>query len=211
MSTTPPRIDYQKSSLSESEISSDPFYQFTRWWSDAIADNVYMLDYVTLSTVDEHNHPDARVVLLKSFDEQGFVFYTNYESKKAQQLANNPHGSLVVFWPQHEQQIRLRGNVIKTSRKESEAYFSTRPKNAQIGSWASPQSQVISRQNLDDEFIALKIKFGEQDIPCPPHWGGFRLVPEYFEFWQGRTNRLHDRISYSRLSSGAWHIERLAP
>lgn len=207
----PPRIDYEKSSLSEQDVSKDPFEQFAHWWSDAITAQVDMPDAVHLSTVDENAHPDARVVLLKHFDARGFVFFTNYSSPKAKQLVKNPYACLSILWPALERQIRIRGKVEKTSRAESESYFTTRPHDAQIGAWASTQSQITSRKALEDSFLKLSKQFMGQEVPCPPHWGGFRLTPNYFEFWQGRTNRLHDRICFSRSKTGDWCINRLSP
>lgn len=206
------RTEYEKLTLSEADILEDPYEFLERWWQDAIDAKVDLLDAVYLSTVDENNHPDARIVLLKSFDERGLVFFTNYHSQKAKQLEHNPHASLIIFWPKIERQIRIRGQVQKTTRIESEEYFSSRPHGAQIGAWASPQSEVIkSRKTLEQSFRGLEQHYQEGGVPCPPHWGGFRLVPNYFEFWQGRPNRLHDRFRFMLKDREHWLIARLAP
>jgi pyridoxamine 5'-phosphate oxidase len=204
------RIEYGKHSLLESSVFKDPFEQLNLWWQEAIASDVPLLDAVNLSTVDEDDHSNARIVLLKSFDERGLVFYTNYKSKKAIELSNNPHACIVIFWPTIERQIRVRGTVKKTSRKESAEYFKTRPRGAQIGAWVSPQSSVIKNRNfLDEEFIHLSERFNKKEVPCPRNWGGFRLSPYSFEFWQGGLNRLHDRLLYEKAKQ--WQLTRLAP
>lgn len=206
------RVEYQKLTLSEHDALSNPFAQLDRWWNDAISSNVHLLDAVQLATVDEYNCANARIVLLKSFDERGLVFYTNYESPKARELSNNPSACIIIFWPQVERQIRVRGLVAKTSRDESRAYFSTRPRGAQIGAWASKQSSLIgSRDDLEKSYKTIGEKFTDREIPCPDHWGGFRLVPNYFEFWQGRENRLHDRVSYTVVDEQKWDMHRLSP
>lgn len=205
------RVEFLQLKLSDEDIQKDPFLQLDRWWHDALAADVHLMDAMHLSTVDEDNHADARIVLLKSFDNSGLVFYTNYESRKAVQLDNNPHACLVLFWPKVERQIRIRGVVKKTTPKESDDYFATRPQGAQIGAWASPQSRTTTRDVLEQAFRDLSERFSNKPVPRPPHWGGYRLVPNYFEFWQGRSNRLHDRICFKLLKDSCWQIERLAP
>jgi pyridoxamine 5'-phosphate oxidase len=206
------RIEYRKLTLKDSEGLKNPFDQLDRWWQDALSANIYMLDAATLATVDNENNPDARIILLKSFDNKGLVFYTNYQSRKAEQLSINPHACLNIFWPKLERQIRVRGLVKKTTRRESKEYFRLRPRGAQIGAWSSPQSKTIpSRNDLEQSVAAFDQRFLSHEVPCPPDWGGFRLNPIYFEFWQGRENRLHDRLYYQKRRGGHWKIGRLAP
>jgi pyridoxamine 5'-phosphate oxidase len=205
------RVEFNRLTFDDSDAKKNPFDQFRAWWNEAIAAKVGLIDAVHLSTVDENNHPDARIVLLKSFDNEGFVFYTNYHSEKSRQLAHNPHASLMVFWPKVERQIRIRGQVFKTPVKESNDYFKTRPRGAQLGAWASSQSEVIeNRAVLEHAFAHYAKKFEREEVPRPPHWGGFCLAPHYFEFWQGRSNRLHDRICFTK-NKDQWEIHRLAP
>ncbi len=212
MKISAPREDFCLSELSEKDLYEDPFSLFTRWWDDAVNAQVNMLDAAVLSTLGEDQHPDGRVIFIKDFDERGLVFFSNYLSVKGRQLALDPHASLTLFWPQLERQVRVRGEVQKTDRTDSEKYFNKRPRGAQIGAWASPQSAILSsRVELEQAFKELEAKFHNQEIPCPPHWGGFRLIPEYFEFWQGRKNRLHDRFAYRYVRSGQWTLVRLAP
>ncbi len=205
------RIEYERSSLSDVQITDDPCAQFSLWWQDAISAQVYMIDAVHLATVDKNSCPDVRVVLLKDFDQRGFVFFTNYQSKKAEQIAAHPVGALNFFWADLERQVRVRGKIAKTSREESERYFHSRPRGAQIGAWVSPQSQPIeNRSVLENAFADKEREFSEHEIPCPYDWGGYRLSPDYFEFWQGRSNRLHDRFSFERIDH-QWRKQRLAP
>ncbi len=171
-----------------------------------------MPDAAVLSTIGLDNHPDARVIFIKEFDERGLVFFTNYLSAKGQALAANPHACLTFFWPELERQVRVRGVVTKTNRSDSENYFKTRSRGAQLGAWASRQSEKLpSRLELDQAFKDIEAKFNDQDVPCPPHWGGLRLSPDYFEFWQGRKNRLHDRFMYERKGPNSWSVSRLSP
>lgn len=205
------RLEFSQALMDEGDLENDPISQFELWWQEAISLRIRAADAVYLGTVDKNGHPDGRVVLLKHFDERGMVFFTNYQSQKAQQLENNPMATMTIFWPALERQVRLRGRAEKTSREESEAYFKTRPRGAQLAAWSSPQSQTLSsRAELDNTYSLMEQKFLDQEIPCPPFWGGFRLKPSYFEFWQGRHNRLHDRFCY-RLLNNKWEIERLAP
>lgn len=204
------RRDYESDGLLESRMATDPFAQFTEWMNDALAADILDPNAMTVSTVGEDNKPTARVVLLKGFDADGFVFFTNYESKKGRDLAANPNASFNFFWPELHRQVAILGSVEKTSREESEKYFKSRPIESQIGAWASAQSSVIaSREVLETRFDGFHEKFGG-DVPLPPFWGGYRLQPDKFEFWQGRENRLHDRIIYTR-DGDAWRISRLSP
>jgi len=204
------RRDYALATLDELEVTPDPMEQFARWFADARRAGVDEPNAMTLGTADEHGFPSGRTVLLKGADERGFVFFTNYESRKGRELAQNPRASLVFFWKPIERQICVAGTIERTSRAESEEYFEKRPAESQLGAWASAQSRpVASRLDLEARLTEARARFPEK-IPCPPHWGGYRLTPTRVEFWQGRTGRLHDRIGYTR-DGGAWRIERLAP
>lgn len=204
------RREFSASGLSEADVAADPFEQFSVWMNDALIGDIIDPNAMTVSTVGADNMPSARVVLLKYFDQTGFVFFTNYESKKGTDLNNNPNTVFHFFWPQLDRQIGIYGSVQKTSRLESEKYFNSRPVDSRIGAWASAQSRVVaSRDELESRFSELKDKFGD-DVPLPDHWGGFRLTPIRFEFWQGRQNRLHDRICYSLVEQN-WTITRLSP
>ncbi len=205
------RRDYSSRQLSRSSVASDPFVQFGAWLAEALNSQVIDANAMTVSTVDADGSPSQRVVLLKSFDENGFVFYTNYESKKAADLASNANISLHFFWPDLERQLIINGIAAKTSREESESYFASRPADSKIGAWASQQSSVLrDREEIEASFRAAEQRFGGSEIPCPPYWGGFRVAPARFEFWQGRASRLHDRICYVRLGD-KWEISRLSP
>ncbi len=198
--------------LDETLIDRDPIGQFQRWFNDAIAANVSMPEAMTLATATPDGRPSARMVLLKQVDQNGFVFFTNYQSAKAQQLDANPRAALVFHWNQLERQVRVEGTVTRTSAEESREYFQTRPRESQIGAWASSQSQVISgREVLEERAKELEGLYCDKEIDCPEYWGGYRLTPERIEFWKGRVGRLHDRILYQRDSGGAWTISRLAP
>jgi len=205
------RIEYGHQSLSRQDLSEDPIEQLKRWWTDAEEKDIRPIDAVFLATVDANNHADGRIVLLKHFDYKGLVFFTNYESTKSRELLNNKSACITIFWPALERQIRIRGMAEKTSRDESLAYFKTRPRGAQLAAWASKQSRSIeSRAVLLEAYAEMEQRFSDQEIPCPKNWGGFRLKPNSFEFWQGRHHRLHDRFLYSPVKEG-WSIERLAP
>jgi pyridoxamine 5'-phosphate oxidase len=206
------REEYERSCLSREALKKNPIDQLRQWWLDAINASVRASDAVSLATVDEAGHPDSRIVLLKGFDEEGLVFFTNYNSAKAIQLERHPYASLTIFWPQLERQVRVRGFVQRCAREESERYFKTRPRGSQIAAWASPQSNTLaSREELLLAYEAAKERFlAEADVPCPEHWGGYRVIPNSFEFWQGRKDRLHDRFLYT-LSEDVWKISRLAP
>lgn len=198
--------------LDETRIDSDPIRLFQGWLQDAVAANLPLPEAMNLATVTPDGKPTARVVLLKQVDEEGFVFYTNYQSAKARQLEINPYAALVFYWPQLERQVRVEGKVNKTSAEESSEYFKTRPRESQIGAWASPQSEVISaRAALEQRARELTDQYCDREIDCPAHWGGFRLKPDRIEFWKGRVGRLHDRLLYELQPDGAWTIKRLAP
>lgn len=198
--------------LDEQRIENDPIKQFQLWFDEAIAAKLPMPDAMSLATVTPDGRPTARMVLLKQVDGYGFVFFTNYQSSKARQLEINPYAALVLYWPQLERQVRVEGKVTKTSAEESEAYFKTRPRESQIGAWASPQSEVISaRDVLEQRAHELEEQYCDREIDCPAHWGGFRLKPDRIEFWKGRVGRLHDRILYELQPDGTWTIKRLAP
>jgi len=205
------RRSYERAELDETHSARLPLQQFERWLQEAITSEVPEPTAMTLATVGADGRPSTRVVLLKGCDASGFVFYTNYRSRKAGELAANPQAALQFFWPELERVVRVEGRVEQTSEAESDAYFRTRPLDSRIGAWASPQSQVIaSRVVLVTEAARYGAKF-LLDPPRPPHWGGYRLVPDTFEFWQGRRSRLHDRLRYTLQSDGAWLRERLAP
>lgn len=198
--------------LNEKQIERDPIKQFQLWFDDAIAAKLPMHDAMSLATVTPDGRPTARMVLLKQVDSEGFVFFTNYQSSKAKQLEINPYAALVFYWPQLDRQVRVEGKVSKTSAEESAAYFKTRPRESQIGAWASPQSDVITaREVLEQRAHELAEEYCDRDIDCPAHWGGFRLQPDRIEFWNSRVGRLHDRILYELQPDGAWTIKRLAP
>lgn len=202
----------EEARLSEERVSSDPCQQFTLWFDLARRLDPEFANAMTISTVSADGQPSSRLVLLKDFDQRGFVFYTNYASRKAVELDANPRACLGFWWPEVYRQVRVEGQVGRVSREESEAYFATRPRGSQIGAWASRQSAVLSgRAELRERLAAREKRFVGQEVPCPPFWGGYRLAPERFEFWQGRESRLHDRLRYRRLDKGGWLMERLSP
>ena len=206
------RKEYQNASLSEKDVKADPYDQFEKWWNDALKAGIVEVNAMTLATASPDGLPSARVVLLKGFDHRGFVFYSNYNSYKGRQLVENPRACLVFLWKELERQVRITGLVEKLAPEESDEYFTQRPKESQIGAWASPQSEVIrSREWLENVEKEFDNKFKGKSIPRPPHWGGYRVRPVTIEFWQGRPSRLHDRIQYSLQDDGNWQIERLAP
>ncbi len=207
------RQEYSLEGLSRKQLNSDPFKQFELWFQQACGANLPEPNAMSLATVSATGEPSQRIVLLKYFDRQGFVFFTNYESKKARQIEANTQVSLLFFWIALERQVQIAGNATKISTAESLKYFTTRPRGSQIGAWCSQKSTVISsRQMLEMKFDEIKRKFHNKEIPLPSAWGGYRVVPDSFEFWQGRPNRLHDRFLYSRLNAeSAWEIQRLAP
>jgi len=206
------RKDYTMAGLHESDLDPDPIAQFHIWFADAQLAKGSEPNAMTLATADASGNPSARTVLLKEVDERGFVFYSNYESHKGQQLAENPRAELLFFWQEMERQVRIHGTVSRTDVSESGAYFDSRPLGNQLGATVSPQSQVIpNREFLEQKFAELEAQYASDPVPMPAYWGGYRVVPETIEFWQGRVSRLHDRLRYRRAESGAWVVERLAP
>lgn len=205
------RQDYRAAQLSESDVATNPITQFRKWFTEAIEAKLYEPNVMTLATADSDGKPSARIVLLKDFDENGFVFYTNYESKKGQDLIENPQAALVFFWPELERQVRIEGLVSKVDAQTSADYFHSRPVGSQIGATVSPQSRIINdRALLEDKVKKLTAEYEGKEIPRPLHWGGYLIEPLFIEFWQGRPSRLHDRIAYD-LVDGSWIINRLAP
>ena len=206
------RKEYRLHALNQEEVSENAMEQFERWWQDALKSELDEVNAMTLATASADGLPAARIVLLKGFHEDGFQFYTNYESFKGRQLLENPRACLVFFWKELERQIRITGLVEKLTEKESNEYFKARPEGSQIGAWASPQSTVIeSSAWLVEQANQYENKFSDSGIPRPSHWGGYLVRPVTIEFWQGRPNRLHDRLLYSLKENGDWTIERLAP
>lgn len=206
------RQDYSQRGLRRSELDSDPITQFNKWLAEASARQLIEPNAMTLATVDADGQPWTRTVLLKICDERGFTFFTNYDGAKGHHLAGNPRASLTFWWGALERQVNITGTVAKTSLEESDAYFHSRPPSSQIGAWASAQSEVVAnRDQLERQFTEALAKYGERDIPLPPHWGGYRLPPHTIEFWQGRRSRLHDRLRYTRQEDATWKIERLSP
>lgn len=205
------RREYLSRKLSYKDLNTDPFLQFKKWLNEAYDQNLTDANAMTLATSTSDGKPTARILLLRHWDEKGFVFFTNYESKKGFQIAENPWGALVFYWSLLERQIRIEGKIVKTSREESDDYFDSRPEGSQVGAWASPQSKKIpSREyleSLQEDYIEV---FKNSQLKRPINWGGYRLIPDLFEFWQGRENRLHDRFEYIR-ENGSWSIYRLAP
>ena len=197
--------------LKEGDLKEDPIEQFRIWFDDAKAAVTDRPEAMTLATAGTDGKPSARIVLLKGFDAHGFVFYTNYDSEKGDELAGNPFAALVFWWPPLDRQVRVTGAVEKVSRIESEAYFATRPRGSQIGAWASNQSKAIAgRGDLEERFHEMEHCYDKVEIPCPPNWGGYRVAPTHIEFWQGRSDRLHDRFCYHQNGDN-WSIERLSP
>jgi pyridoxamine 5'-phosphate oxidase len=206
------RKDYARFSLHEENLDPDPIRQFALWFDEATKSAVAEPNAMTLATCTIDGRPSARIVLLRGLDERGFAFFTNYESRKARELDKNPWAALVFFWHELERQVRVEGRVERVSAEDSDVYFHSRPANSRTGAWASPQSEVIpSKQALEERFGDLEDRFADGAVPRPPHWGGYRLVPDTVEFWQGRPSRLHDRLRYTRRQHGDWLLERLAP
>ena len=208
------RREYTSGGLRRADLDANPVAQFQKWFTEAeaaLARHQLDVNAATLATADKNGIPSARTVLLKGLDERGFIFFTNYDSRKGRELAQNPHAALVFYWQELERQICIAGSVTKTSREESENYFKSRPHGSRLAAWASNQSETVSdRAVLEARWQELEKKFAT-DIPLPPNWGGFILKPERIEFWQGRPSRLHDRFSYTRQPDDSWKIERLAP
>jgi len=205
------RVDYKRAALSERDAASDPFELFTRWFDEAVAAAIPEPNAMTLATVDAAGRPAARIVLMKGIDARGVVFHTNYDSRKGRDLAGNPRAALLFFWVELERQVRIDGTAERVSAEDSDAYFAARPRGSQISAWASPQSaSVADRAWLEARFAECEARFASGAVPRPPNWGGVRVVPDRFEFWQGRASRLHDRLVWSRQGDG-WTIGRLAP
>jgi len=229
------RSEYNLAGLRRVDLEADPIAQFKRWFQQATGERasgklrmflikVYKsllmirqteagdLNAMTLATADKQGRPSARIVLLKGLDERGFIFYTNYNSRKGRELAENPEAALTLYWPQLERQVCVAGTVSRVSPEESEAYFSSRPRGSRIAAWASDQSAVLqNRRELEQKWESIEQTYQGKDVPCPPNWGGYVLRPSRIEFWQGRPNRLHDRFRYTRQQQGGWTLERLAP
>ena len=207
-----PEDEFRLPELIESNADPNPFKQFANWYADAEAAGLKLPNAMTLATANKEGVPSARVVLLKGFDEQGFVFFTNYESQKGRELGENPNAALVFYWTELDRQVRITGSVTRVTREESESYFRTRPVDSQLGAWASNQSQVISsREVLEEKMRELMSRYEGGSVPLPPYWGGYRLAPVTIEFWQNRPGRLHDRLRYRLQPNGEWLIERLSP
>jgi len=207
------RRDYTRNGLTESDAPSDPFSLFRQWFDEAVATEQLPVEAnaMTLATVDSEGRPHCRVLLLKGLDDQGFTFFTNYESAKGEHLALNAFAAMTFFWPALERQVRIEGRALKVASAESEAYYQVRPLGSRIGAWTSPQSRPIrDRAELETLLEKTRERFGDKPLTCPEHWGGYRLVPDRIEFWQGRSSRLHDRLDY-RLHQGTWQRQRLAP
>lgn len=206
------RKNYTQQSLSENDAEVNPIQQFSKWWDEAVASDIDEVNAMTLATASSDGIPSARIVLLKEYDVNGFTFFTNYNSFKGQQLAENPKACLVFFWKELERQVRITGLIEKISSAASDEYFNSRPQGSQVGAIASPQSQVIeNREWLDNHYSKLEKELHDKKLQRPPHWGGYIVKPVIIEFWQGRPSRLHDRLQYTLEENGTWKIERLAP
>ncbi|GAB4415792.1 MAG: pyridoxamine 5'-phosphate oxidase [Bacteroidia bacterium] len=206
------RVDYQLDNLVEDQVAADPIRQFETWFGDAVAAGLREANAMTLATTHE-GQPTARVVLLKGFDEAGFVFFTNYTSRKGREIAANDRVCLNFFWAELERQVRIEGHAQHVSAAASDAYYQSRDRGSRLGAWASAQSQPLhSREDLVERLREIEARYaGQEDIPRPPHWGGYLVVPDYVEFWQGRPSRLHDRLAYTRTEDGNWQLSRLSP
>ena len=205
------RKEYTRAGLAESDIAPDPVEQFRRWFDAALAADLHEPNAMTVATATPEGRPSARVVLLKGFDERGFVFYTNYEGRKGRELDENPRAALLFYWGELERQVRIEGTVSRVSEEEADTYYASRPRGSRLGAWASEQSRVVEgREVLEGRIGDLEAEYEGREVPRPPFWGGYRVGPEVVEFWQGRENRLHDRIAYHRQGAG-WEIRRLQP
>jgi pyridoxamine 5'-phosphate oxidase len=206
------RKEYALAGLSEKDLARDPFRQFEKWFQEVEAAKIPEPNAAVLATATRDGRPSARLVLLKGVDGRGFVFFTSYDSRKGRELEGNPRAAYVFPWIALERQVVVEGAVARVAREESEAYFHSRPRASQLAAWASPQSTIIAgREALEDAMKSMEKKYSGREAPLPPNWGGFRIVPETVEFWQGRRSRLHDRLRYRREANGAWAVERLAP
>jgi pyridoxamine 5'-phosphate oxidase len=206
------RYEHVAQGLRRRDLDPDPIKQFSNWFTAAIEAGIRDINAMSLATATPDGRPSVRIVLLKGFDQDGFVFFTNYQSEKGKQLDANPRAALGFYWIELDRQIRVNGTAAKTSREESEHYFHSRPLGSQLGAWASRQSEVIDgRRVLDARMAEVTERYRDKPVPLPPHWGGYRLKPEAIEFWQGRANRLHDRLRYTRRADATWRIERLSP
>lgn len=205
------RKEYTQAGLRRAELDPDPLTQFQKWFRQAEESGVLEPSCMTLATADKNGYPSARTVLLKNVDERGFAFFTNYESRKSRELAENPRAALALHWREPERQVCITGQVSKLSRAESEKYFHSRPRGSQLGAWVSRQGEVIAGRDVLEKELAMLEKKYPDEVPLPPYWGGYMLAPDEIQFWQGRPDRLHDRFRYSRQSGGGWKIERLAP
>lgn len=205
------RHDFSKQTLDEKEVDKDPVLQFEKWFKEAVEAKVNEPNAMNVCTATKEGKPSARILLLRNFSEEGFVFYTNYTSRKGKEIDENPLCSLLFFWPELERQVRIEGGLKKQSSKESDLYFQTRPRTSKLGAWSSPQSKVVeSREVLDNTFAANSDKYPDATVPRPEFWGGYILKPDSLEFWQGRPSRMHDRVLYTK-ENGVWVIARLAP
>jgi len=206
------RQEYAQHTLSEETVETNPISQFRKWFDEALKAEIKEPNAMALGTCGADHQPSVRIVLLKNLDDKGFVFFSNYNSDKGKDLAYNPKAALTILWLGLERQVRIEGNAEKVSAEESDEYFNSRPFGSRLGAWSSPQSQEISKQELLESEESCKEKFtDENNVPRPPHWGGYRVIPHYFEFWQGRSSRLHDRLVYKKTDEGSWEIERLYP
>lgn len=206
------RHDFSKMVLDESMTDADPVSQFERWFKEAVEAKVNEPNAMTVSTVGNDKRPSSRILLLRNFNSNGFIFYTNYNSRKGKEIAENPYASILFFWPELERQVRIEGKLRVQDKSGSDEYFMSRPRSSRLGAWASPQSEVIAdRKALDDVLEELTKEFDGKEILRPEWWGGYVLDPDRFEFWQGRPSRLHDRICYIKQNDGSWHVSRLAP
>lgn len=206
------RREYQFTELNREQLSTDPFLQFSNWMDQALAANIHDPTAMNLATVDEQGQPHSRIVLLKESSERGFVFYSHYDSAKGQQIEKNAKAAMLFYWPEMDRQIRIEGVLKKTSKARSQAYFQSRPRDSQIAAASFAQSKVVpGRKTLEQNFVITEDEYQYHEVPCPENWGGYRLVPDFFEFWQGRENRLHDRFIYNVNAQNHWDIERLSP
>ena len=206
------RREYTKSGLRRADLDPDPLGQFHQWFEQALKSELLEPSAMTLATADRAGRPSARIVLLKAADERGFTFFSNYESRKGAELAENPHAALVLYWAELEREILIAGDVTKVSRAESEKYFALRPRGSQLGAWVSRQSSAVpDRAFLEAKLAEQETRFANRTVEIPPYWGGYVLAPVRIEFWQGRPNRLHDRFQYTKQADGSWHIDRLSP